>query len=475
MVERWREKLADGFRPWNRSVQFWLRAADIYSGYKVCQLRAGLVKNLEKREAMWERQHELAAEKMYSLCSELGGLFLKAAQILGKPDLAPKAWVKRLVTLCDNAPATRIEIVKQILEKQLGKRFDEIFEQFDETPVGSASIAQVHRARLKSSQSYVAVKVQHPGVEHLMRVDIHNLQAFVLFLQKTDLKFDLFSLTKEVEKQVGYEFDFVREASAMERIRNSLSFNNKKSPVFVPHVIKDLVTREVLVMEYIEGTPIMNLESEIKKRGVDPGGRIAALAKQKILKNLTLAYGQMMLRDGFFHADPHPGNILICKGSDVALLDYGQVKELPESLRLGYANLVLAMADSDFSRAVDSYNELGIDTVSNCDEREAEFLKLSLRMFDTTMPPGVSVLSPFSEESSLKKVAVQNFPEELFSVLRTIQLLRGLSVGLGINYSCSEQWRPIAEQALFKAGRLKVGELKVRKRGLLSRVFRRGN
>ncbi|KAJ0969114.1 hypothetical protein J5N97_021991 [Dioscorea zingiberensis] len=449
------EKLSERFVPWHRSLQFWVRAADIYTGYKVCQVRARFVRDGEKMEALWERQHEVAAEKMYSLCSELGGLFLKAAQILGKPDLAPAAWVKRLVTLCDQAPATPFEVVEQILENELDQSFDETFEQFDVNPVGSASIAQVHRARLRSTQTDVAVKVQHPGVEHLMTVDIHNLQAFVLFLQKTDIKFDLFSLTKEIEKQIGYEFDFLREAEAMERIRHSLDSNNKKSPVVVPRVIPGMVSRKVLVMEFIDGIPIMKLGNEMAKRHIDPGGRIASMAKRKILKNLTLAYGQMILKDGFFHADPHPGNILICKDSEVALLDYGQVKHLPDNLRLGYANLVLALADNDLTKASQSYKELGIETLSTRGDEQIELFHLAERMFDTRRPPGVTIMSPFAADSSLQKVSVQNFPEELFCVLRTIQLLRGLSVGLGINYSCSELWRPIAEEVLREAGRLR--------------------
>ncbi|KAH7664219.1 Cadmium-transporting ATPase protein [Dioscorea alata] len=449
------ERFSERLVPWHRSVQFWVRAADIYTGYKVCQLRARFVRDREKVEALWERQHEVAAGKMYSLCSELGGMFLKAAQILGKPDLAPAAWVKRLVTLCDQAPATPFEVVQKILESELGQSFDETFEQFDVNPIGSASIAQVHRARLRSAQTDVAVKVQHPGVQHLMTVDIHNLQAFVLFLQKTDIKFDLFSLTKEVEKQIGYEFDFLREAEAMERIRDFLDSNNKKSPVIVPRVIGGMVTRKVLVMEFIDGIPIMKLGNEMAKRHIDPGGRIASMAKRKILKNMTLAYGQMILEDGFFHADPHPGNILICKDSEVALLDYGQVKQLPDDLRLGYAKLVLALADRDIPKASQSYKELGIETRSNCDDEQRELFHLAERMFDTRRPPGVTIMSPFAEDSSIRKVGVESFPEELFCVLRTIQLLRGLSVGLGINYSCSDLWRPIAEEVLLKAGRLK--------------------
>ncbi|TYJ25607.1 hypothetical protein E1A91_A07G061200v1 [Gossypium mustelinum] len=446
------DKVSLHLRPWHRSFQFWVRAADIYTGYKVFQLRVSLVKDPQKKQAMWDKQHELAADKIYAMCYDLGGFFLK---IIGKPDLAPAAWVKRLVTLCDQAPATPFDAVQLVLEEEFGRSISEIFENFDVNPLGSASIAQIHRARLRGDKNDVVVKVQHPGIQDLMMTDIRNLQAFALYIQKTDIKFDLFSVTKEMEKQIGYEFDFLREANAMERIRRFLYENNKKTPVLVPRVLRGLATRRVLVMDYIDGVPILNLGDEMDKRGINPGGKMATSAKQNILKSLTLAYGQMILKTGFFHADPHPGNILICKGSEVALLDYGQVKDLPDQLRLGFADLVLAMADSNPVKATESYRELGIDTVSNCKNEQQEMLRLAQTMFDTKLPPGVVMLQPFSEDASIKKIGVQSFPEELFSVLRTVHLLRGLSVGLGINYSCAEQWRPIAEEALYNAGRLK--------------------
>ncbi|TYG55585.1 hypothetical protein ES288_D09G285700v1 [Gossypium darwinii] len=465
------EKVSLHLRPWHRSFQFWVRAADIYTGYKVFQVRVSFVKDVQKQHAMWERQHELAADKIYAMCSDLGGFFLKVAQIIGKPDLAPAAWVKKLVTLCDQAPATPFDGVQHVLEKELGQSISEIFEKFDVNPLGSASIAQVHLARLKGNKNDVVVKVQHPGIQELMMTDIRNLQAFALYMQKTDIKFDLYSVTKEMETQIGYEFDFLREANAMERIHHFLYENNRKSPVLVPRVVRDLASRRVLVMEYIDGIPILKLGDEMAKRGINPGGKMAAAAKQNILKSLTLAYGQMILKSGFFHADPHPGNILIYKGSEVALLDYGQVKDLPDQLRLGYANLVLAIADNDPVKAMESYRELGIGTVSNCGNEQQELLRLAQTMFDTKLPPGVVMLQPFSEDSSIKKIAVESFPEELFSILRTVHLLRGLSVGLGINFSCAEQWRPIAEGALYNAGRLKGANRKSRVRKLSS--FRR--
>ncbi|KAB2020321.1 hypothetical protein ERO13_D07G057700v2 [Gossypium hirsutum] len=465
------DKVSLHLRPWHRSFQFWVRAADIYTGYKVFQLRVSFVKDPQKQQAMWDKQHELAADKIYAMCYDLGGFFLKIAQIIGKPDLAPAAWVNRLVTLCDQAPATPFDAVQLVLEKEFGRSIGEIFENFDVNPLGSASIAQVHRARLRGDKNDVVVKVQHPGIQDLMMTDIRNLQAFALYIQKTDIKFDLFSVTKEMEKQIGYEFDFLREVNAMERIRRFLYENNKKTPVLVPRVLQGLATRRVLVMDYIDGVPILTLGDEMAKRGINPGGKMATSAKQNILKSLTLAYGQMILKTGFFHADPHPGNILICKGSEVALLDYGQVKDLPDQLRLGFADLVLAMADSNPVKATESYRELGIDTVSNCKNEQQEMLRLAQTMFDTKLPPGVVMLQPFSEDASIKKIGVQSFPEELFSVLRTVHLLRGLSVGLGINYSCAEQWRPIAEEALYNAGRLKgANRTKVSN---LGRFFRR--
>lgn len=473
-LKDFQEKLCIKLRPWQRSLEFWARTIDIYTGYKVFQVKVSFEKDVKKQEAMWERQHELAADKIYSMCADLGGFFLKVAQIVGKPDLAPAAWVRRLVTLCDQAPATPYNVIKAELEKELGQSVEELFETFDANPLGSASIAQVHQARLRGDKNDVVVKVQHPGVEHLMMTDIRNLQAFAFYMQKTDIKFDLYSITKEMEKQIGYEFNFLREADAMERIRNFLYANNKKSPVSVPRVVRNLVTRKVLVMEYINGIPIMKLGDEIAKRGINPAGKVAAAAKQNILKSLTLAYGQMILKSGFFHADPHPGNILICRGSEVALLDYGQVKDLPDELRLGYANLILAIADNDPLGAIESFRELGIITLTKCADEQKEMLRLAATLFDTKLPPGVMMLQPFSEESSIKRISVEAFPEELFSVLRTVHLLRGLSVGMGINYSCAEQWRPIAEEVLCLAGRLPDKNLKRgRRRGYLRRIFRR--
>eukprot|EP01018_Ginkgo_biloba_P022719 Gb_06998 [translate_table: standard] len=153
------QTLTNKLKPWERTMQFWVRALNVYTSYKVCQIRVQFVKGNEKQERIWERQHEAGADKIYSLCYELGGFFLKAAQIIGKPDLAPDAWVRKLVKLCDSAPATPFEVMQLVLEGELRRKPCEVFERFDRIPLGSASIAQVHKARLKGTTSDVAVKV----------------------------------------------------------------------------------------------------------------------------------------------------------------------------------------------------------------------------------------------------------------------------------------------------------------------------
>lgn len=444
------QRLLKKQKPLDRTLQFWTRSVPIYASYKICQLRTQLC-DQEEREKVWEAQHEWAADKLYSMCSELGGFFLKVAQLIGKPDLAPDAWVRKLVTLCDAAPSTPFAVVKRVLEHQLGLgAVDELFEEFHEIPIGSASVAQVHRARIRGSRKDVAVKVQHPGVEELMMTDIRNLRAFAAFVQRFDVKFDMLSVINELEEQVGLEFDFEREARSMDRIANSFSTygQQKRAPILIPRPISHFVTRQVLVMEFMEGIPILRLGEAMAERGFSPDGAVAKLAKRNILKDLTEAYGHMILKDGFFQADPHPGNILINDKGKIALLDYGQVKELPNKLRLDYAKFVLALHAGEPFEIGRCLERLGVVLGEKVENDPAAFLVMASGMFDTKLPPGRTKSIPFGEDSTLDKFPVKNFPKELFFVLRTVHLLRGLSVGMGISYSCATEWKDVAKDVL---------------------------
>ncbi|KAL3683191.1 hypothetical protein R1sor_001213 [Riccia sorocarpa] len=451
-------------KTFDRTLQFWTRSAAIYSTYKACQFRVLFVKDQAEKERIWEEQHEQAADKVYSLCYDLKGFFLKTAQLLAKPDLSPMAWVKKLIVLCDQAPQTPYSEIQRVLEEELGQPFGDVFERFDEKPLGSASVAQVHRARVKGAKNDVAVKVQHPGAHDLMMTDIRNQKIFAHFLQRFDLQFDLISVLDELEQQVEYEFDFRREAAAMDRIGTSLAAVNRgRSPITVPRSVPGLVTRRVLVMDFLEGTPLMLMADELKRRGINPDGRLAKLTKRNILKDLSSAYGQMIISDGFFQADPHPGNILINKTGKVCLLDYGQTKELSEELRLGYANVIVALANRDPDEVGNAIRSLGIKTISRDAGAEdpVQLSMLAQLLFDTRMPDGWEVANPFGDNSILRFIKVEKLPKELFFIVRVAQLLRGLSVGMGVPFSVAEHWKPLAMEALKNSPSARVDDSEI--------------
>ncbi|CAI7746596.1 unnamed protein product [Closterium sp. NIES-53] len=515
-VEGWREQQQALYR----IVDFWRRAVHLYGSYKLCQVRVRLSRlSEEQRRAVWEEQHERGAEILHSLCTEMQGFFLKAGQFLAKPDMSPPAWVRRLAPLHDSAPADPFPLVRRTVEAELARadvagsdvasaadvarvRLEDVFAEFEEEPVGSASIAQVHRGRLKDGRR-VAIKVQRAGAERLMLMDLANLRLFGAFLQRAELKVDLLGPISELEQQIRFEFDFVHEAAAMERIRHALAqpqggemaggrwerhgrmrssrrtgrhgvgrggssraestdrvgrvgredhagkkarpgdrqraegggriaeVDTRSSPVIVPAAIPGLVTRGLLVMDFIDGTPILRLPEEMRRRGISPSGALARQTKSRIFAALSTAYGRMLLQHGHFQADPHPGNILVCAGGRVALLDYGQTKQLPEALRLNLARLVVAIADEDMLVVGSCFRAMGIETAKTAGEHPNSFRRMAMIMFDTGTGNGVTSANPFGAESSLKSNAMKAFPADIFFIVRTMMLLKGLATGMG--------------------------------------------
>ncbi|CAI5937376.1 unnamed protein product [Closterium sp. NIES-65] len=502
------------------------------TGLPVCQLHTSLALPLPgnrhlslltdtQKHAAWERQHERAADLLHSLCTEMRGFFLKAGQFLAKPDVSPPAWVAKLASLHDAAPADPFPVVCATIEGEMeavtgrkGVKWTDVFARIDEEPLGSASIAQVHRAWLHDGRR-VALKVQHRGAQPLMLTDLANLKAFGAFLQKTELKnMDIVSALVELEKQVRLEFDFRIEAAAMERVHLALRGGGKggemerrksaaaggaaggaargaedeavksrgsakqrrrgskqqqsersshisssfspstssssSSPVVVPRPVSGLVSRQLLVMDLIDGSPLLKVAEEMKDKA---GGFFATRMKRSIFRSLGEAYGLMILRDGFFQADPHPGNILICPDRKVALLDYGQTKQISQQHRLQLAELILAVGDGDARKIGRLYNEMGFKLSKTAEENPESFKWMATLMFDTRSAKGATTSNPFSEEHAAQNNGVKKFPEDLFFVVRSMQLLRGICMGMGLNESLAEQWRPIARQAIREAQR----------------------
>lgn len=224
---------------------------------------------------------------------------LGIGQLVALQAFVPMVIRRKLGILQDDMPPMSAEESRGVIDEELQKlgKTSAIFESLDlDNVLGSASIAQVHRGKLRGGQQ-VAVKVQFPEMEALMLSDLANYRVLAEVLQRTELKFDLVGPVKELAKQVAMEFDFVAEAEGMDEIRRAL---RQYRSVSVPAAVPGLVSRRLLVMTYLDGVPLTKLDGKLGKFRSD---RAVRRIGRKVLENLTACYGKMILSDGFFQAD----------------------------------------------------------------------------------------------------------------------------------------------------------------------------
>ncbi len=269
--------------------------------------------------------------------TELGPTFIKFGQMLStRADLIGPALAKELTALQANVPADAPKGVRRAVEAELGRPLEELFAEFDEIPVASASIGQVHRARLRSGQP-VAVKVQHPGIETRIRIDLAILNALTELADQYLPEMRQYRPTTtaaEFQRTLLRELDFGRE----ERNLQQFAANFAVDPtVRFPAPYAEFSTGRVLTMDWLEGLPI-----------ADPQQLVAAgFDQEEIARRGATVFLDMIFRDGFYHADPHPGNLLVLPGGVLGMLDCGMVGRLDENLREAFEEILLAIVQRD--------------------------------------------------------------------------------------------------------------------------------
>ncbi len=288
-------------------------------------------------------------ERLRTAFGELGPSFIKLAQILSsRPDLITAQYANEFKKLQDEVPPFAVEEAKKIIEEELKKPVDTIFPRFQDKPVAAASIAQVHFAQLADG-SDVIVKVQRPGIREQIETDINILWTLARLLERYVPESRFFNPTgivEEFSKTIRKELDFAGEARNCSRFRKNFEHN---PDICIPRIYGDLVTEKVLVMERIEGTRVDNIP-----------GIVAMGLDRKLLVQISVgAYFKMILEDGFFHADPHPGNILATPDGRLAFVDFGIVGSVTPEMMETMANTFLALIRKDFDMLIDQYAELG--------------------------------------------------------------------------------------------------------------------
>ena len=275
-----------------------------------------LIKNKQLYDDLdaWSRQHTDAATKLLHMCTKNGGVYIKVGQhIATLRYLVPNEYCDVLKVLHSKAPTSSLEDVRNIIKEDLKKPLEELFDEFEEKPLGTASLAQVHRAKLKETGDQVAVKIQHKDVKNNSTIDIITMDFFFSLVDRTFPDFSMKWLAEEMRINLPLELDFLNEGKNCERVREMFKqFKWFKTPeIYWSHS-----THRVLTMQLMEGEEITNVDY-IKREKIDP---------RLVTDRLATVFSEMIFVNGYVHCDPHPGNILVKQtshGPDIVLLDHG--------------------------------------------------------------------------------------------------------------------------------------------------------
>lgn len=289
------------------------------------------------------------AEELADDLEKLGPTFIKLGQLLStRGDLLPEPYLEALSRLQDQIEPFPYEEVEQIVSSEIGGRISKLFLDFDTQPLAAASLAQVHRATMRDGRP-VVVKVQRPGVRKIIVEDLEALEQVADFIDahtEVGKRYEFANMLGDLRRSLLRELDFQREAGNLRRLRKSLIEYEK---IVIPEPVEDYTTSRVLTMEYIEGKKITDVSPL----------RLMDLDTTELADEVFRAYLKQILVDGFFHADPHPGNVFITKDDRIALLDLGMVSHIGTRFREKLLRLLLANSEGRGDEAADAAMRMG--------------------------------------------------------------------------------------------------------------------
>ncbi|WP_054967309.1 ABC1 kinase family protein [Alicyclobacillus ferrooxydans] len=336
------------WRQITRSLQIFLLALSFLRDYRtIKRLRKKLSGSmLEEAEA---RVYARSGARVRRAALRLQGLIVKVGQFLSaRADVLPLAFTRELTQLQDAVPGVAFRRIQSAVESELGAKLETVFSSFREEPIAAASLGQVHEAVLRDGQA-VAVKVLRPGIERLAEIDLRALHRVVQVLYrftKTGKRLRVNEIYAEFRKNVLEELDYRTEADHLKRFTKQ--FRDRPN-IVVPRVYEEFVSRRVLVMEFMRGIKITDLEA-MKTANIDPRG---------VVNILVDAYLEQLLAHGFVHLDPHPGNLFVLSDGRLCFLDFGMMADLPASEVSSFARLVRAALLRDLDTVVECMDELG--------------------------------------------------------------------------------------------------------------------
>lgn len=303
---------------------------------------------LHPTSLIFRHKHSFGKRIVHCFC-ELGPIYIKFGQTLStRPDLIGNEIAENLKIMQDRLPSFDSQIARKIIEDRFKAKIEDIFDEFNDTPVAAASIAQVHKARLKSGEE-VAVKILRPGIKQRYESDICFLEysaSISYFLCKKIKRLKLKEVMAVFRRSMKFELDLRTEAAAASRIHDNFIGDDT---LRIPKIHWPITSHDIITLEWIDGVSIYDRE-KILELEIDP---------IKIAEKISVIFFNQAYRDGFFHADLHPGNILVCPDGKVALLDFGIVGTLPEEDRLAIAEILYAFLQRDYMMVAQVHCRIG--------------------------------------------------------------------------------------------------------------------
>ncbi|KMK76950.1 ABC1 kinase family protein [Alkalihalobacillus pseudalcaliphilus] len=417
-------------------------------GYIVNEIGLHEVLSLPKRIFTKNRKdnHEkTTGERIRLFLEELGPTFVKLGQIAStRPDLIPADIIKELEKLQDHVKPFPFQEVKLIIEKELELKLEDVFVKFEMEPRGSASIGQVHYAELKNGES-VAVKVQRPNIEKQVRTDIEILKELAkLAEQKLDwaAQYQVADIIDEFSKALKEELDYFHEGRNAGRMQKQLE---DLDYIKIPKVYWDFSSKRVLTMEYMEGIHISDNE-QLVEQGINP---------ELIAERIVEAVMKQILMDGFFHSDPHPGNMTILDNQIIGLMDFGMVGRLTPDMKSHLASLIIGMMKQNTNAVIKAIMKMGIvpDRVDH-DLLRADVDVLRDKYYDVPLSQ-VSLGEAVTDLFSVAHHHGIQIPADLTLVGKTLLTMEGLVVRLYPEISIIDIAEPFGRKLIMERYRPK--------------------
>jgi len=460
-----------------RALEFYKDAIPVLVAYLYLDKRIEFERNVlgrivseEDVEQRYNKLHDWGSVRICEAITRLKGFYVKTGQIIStRVDIFPEQYTSKLAVMQDALDPIEAQVVKELVRNELlqGAPLSDLFAYFEDEPLGSASIAQVHKAKLLDGR-VVAVKVQRPGIKDKLLGDIGNLINFAGAI-KDFLPIDYYKVFCELERTLIYELDFLCEAQATQKVAAAVAHSpcNKPldAPVIVPLPVSGLVSKKVMVLEFVSGTAL----SQVAKKMENPtDGAAPATAAEKeffgkrLLGALTDSYANMIFGSGIIHGDPHPGNIFITDSAEVALLDCGQVKVLNTEQRIRLAELVVDVNEWEKANALggeeapetrrltrklaERVRSFGVFFQEGSPDECAAAVAILLFGNTGTVLPGGYAGEEISADSPI--VEVVEFPQEFVLLGRATVMIKGIANRLGLPWGLSDRWAPVAAEAI---------------------------